>query len=342
MSSDTSVGTDFVVRPYRDSDEPEVLDLLRGSLGGGPAGERSPEYFRWKHLENPFGRSYMIVAERDQQIIGFRALMRWRFRTGDRMIEAVRPVDTATHPEHRGGGVFSTLTRTALDSLRGEVDLVFNTPNPDSLRGYLKLGWQVVGQVPISVRVCRPASFVAWRLRRSKPAVPDRPSVQAPTATEVLRDGKSVARLVDRSEVPDWRFSTVTTMDHLRWRYADAPLLGYHAVREERDGELIGLAFFRLRPEGSLWGLSIAQVIVLPDDVGTARKLLAAARRAADVAYIATSLPAGSAAARASRSRMSVPSPRKPTLVVNALTELRPDPTQLSSWALSAADVEVF
>jgi GNAT superfamily N-acetyltransferase len=340
MSRDASVRTDLVVRSYRDDDEAEVLELLRGSLGGGPAGERTPAYFRWKHLENPFGRSYMIVAEHEARIIGFRALMRWRFRVGDRTIEAVRPVDTVTHPDHRGRGVFSTLTRTALDSLRGEVDVVFNTPNPDSLRGYLKMGWQVVGEVPISIQIRRPGRFVAGRLRRS---LPERPRVAAPTAAEVLQDDQRLAQLLDGSEVSAWGYSTARTGDHLRWRYADAPLLGYHAVREEREGELIGLAFFRLRPEGSLWGFSIADVIVRPGDVGTARRLLAAAARTGDVAYVATSFPTGTTAERASRTLLTVPSPRKPTFVVNPLrSDLHPDPRLLSSWALSASDVEVF
>ena len=53
---------DVEIRPYRDGDEPAVLELLRVSLGRGPAGDRTPELFRWKHVENPFGRSLMLVA----------------------------------------------------------------------------------------------------------------------------------------------------------------------------------------------------------------------------------------------------------------------------------------
>lgn len=343
MSTEATAQTDFLVRPFRETDEPEVLELLRTSLGGGPAGERPPEYFRWKHLENPFGRSFMTVAEADGRIIGFRALMRWRFGVADRAVEAVRPVDTATHPDYRGRGVFSTLTLGALDAVRGEIDLVFNTPNPDSLRGYLKMGWQVVSEVPISIRIRRPARFIAWKLRRSDATLPDRPVVEAPTAAEVLLDERGLAELLERAEVPAWGLSTIRTVEHLRWRYAQAPLLGYHALREERGGTLAGLVFFRLRPEGALWGFSIADVIVPSGDVETARRLLAAARHAGDVAYVATSFPLGTAAARASRSLMSVPSPRRPTLVANPLrSDLQPNPLLRSSWALSAGDVEVF
>ena len=123
------------VRPYRDDDEASVLDLLAVTLGGGPAGRRPADFFRWKHLENPAGRSFMLVAELAGQIVGFRAFMRWRFQADGAELRAVRAVDTATHPDHQGKGIFSTPTLRALDELRGETDLVFNTPNAASLPG---------------------------------------------------------------------------------------------------------------------------------------------------------------------------------------------------------------
>jgi len=97
-----------------------VLDLLGLTLGVGPAGRRPAEFFRWKHLENPFGPSLMLVAEADGRLVGLRAFMRWRFAAGDRQLRAVRAVDTATHPDYQGMGVFSRLTRAALDALDGE------------------------------------------------------------------------------------------------------------------------------------------------------------------------------------------------------------------------------
>ena len=66
----------ILVRPYVAGDEAGVLQLLQAALGGGPADHRPSSFFRWKHLENPFGPSYLLVAERDGRLIGLRALMR--------------------------------------------------------------------------------------------------------------------------------------------------------------------------------------------------------------------------------------------------------------------------
>jgi GNAT superfamily N-acetyltransferase len=82
--------------------------------------------------------------------------MRWEFLDGDRVVRAVRAVDTATHPDYQGRGIFTRLTLHALDELATEgIEFVFNTPNDQSRPGYLKMGWQVVGQLPTAVRPTR-------------------------------------------------------------------------------------------------------------------------------------------------------------------------------------------
>jgi GNAT superfamily N-acetyltransferase len=328
----------LLVRPYRDEDEWEVLDLLTVSLGGGPAGRRPAEFFRWKHLANPFGRSLMLLGEADGRVVGLRAFLRWRFVGGGRTVEAVRAVDTATHPEFQGRGVFSRLTREAIEALREEPALVFNTPNDKSLPGYLKLGWSVVGRVPVSVRVRRPGTFL-WNLRASAPRQP-RPAVDAPPAAEALADADRVSDLLRRIERPGGRLSTPRTIEYLRWRYGSAPLLDYRALRLE-GGE--GLAIFLVRPRRGLWEATITELLVPAGDVSAGRWLLRTVARAAPVDHLVCSFPGWSVASRAARRAGYLPAPGGMTLVTNPLQgELAPDPRNLRSWALSLGDLEVF
>jgi len=328
----------LAVRQYREEDEASVLDLRRASLGEGPAGARVPDFFRWKHLANPFGRSLMLLGEVDGRVVGLRAFLRWRFVAGDRTVEAVRAVDTATHPELQGRGVFSRLTREAIEALRGEADLVFNTPNKKSLPGYLKLGWSVVGRVPVSIRVRRPGAFL-WSLRAPAPMRP-RPGVGAPPAAEALADTDGVADLLRRIERPDDRLSTPRTIEYLRWRYGTAPLLDYRAVRLE-GGE--GLAIFRVRPRRGMWETTVTELLVPAGDEFAGRRLLRSVAGAASVDHLTCSFPRGSVASRAARRAGFVRAPGGMTLVTNRLGgESAPDPTDPRSWALSLGDIEVF
>ena len=167
-----------------------MLALLSDSLAGGPTGERSPEFFRWKHEASPFGRSPRWWPSTTGRVVGLRTFMRWEFGSGGSSVRAVRAVDTATDEAHRGRGIFKLLTLAALDQMAGTADLVFNTPNSNSLPGYLKMGWQRVAEVPIQVRPVRPLHFLRGiRSAREVTAATDadRASCRLQPAAEVLR-----------------------------------------------------------------------------------------------------------------------------------------------------------
>jgi GNAT superfamily N-acetyltransferase len=334
------------VRPFTVDDLPRVLDLLDASLGGGPGGRRPPEFFRWKHLEGPFGPSFMLVAEHGDRLVGLRAFMRWRFAAHGRTVRAARAVDTATHPDYQGMGIFKRLTLELLDAVGDEVDLVFNTPNAKSGPGYLKMGWREVGRVPVAVRVRRPLRL----LGRGRGLVPRRagraaaapPPVGAEPAAAVLEHGEQVAALLGREPASPSRLATPRDLDYLRWRYGAAPLLGYRAVAERHDGELAGLAVFRVRPRGRLWESTVVEVLAGGDPL-VARRLLRRVAAAAPVDHLTLHAPAGSPLSRPAARSGFLPTPAGIRLVANPRrADLRPDPTDLDAWALSLGDLEVF
>jgi Acetyltransferase (GNAT) domain len=286
----------------------------------------------------------MLLAEADGRLAGLRAFMRWQFRVGDRPVRAARAVDTATHPDFQGMGVFTRLTLAALDEVRGDVDLVFNTPNGKSGPGYLKMGWREVGRIPVSIRARHPArllgSLRSGAAPAGEPAAP--PRVDAPPAAEALERGQQVDRLLAREQAPAGRLVTPRDLGYLRWRYGAAPLLGYRAVTEERGGELAGMAIFRVRPRGRLWETTVAEVLA-GGDPRTAGRLLRRVATAAGSDHLTLHAPAGSPLARAALRSGFLPSPVGVSLVANPLVDgIRPDPTERAAWALSLGDLEVF
>ena len=69
---------------------------------------------------------------------------------GDKVYRCLRAVDTATHPEHQGKGIFKKLTLQLIDEAAKQgYDFIFNTPNAQSTPGYLKMGWKRWGKVPL-------------------------------------------------------------------------------------------------------------------------------------------------------------------------------------------------
>lgn len=264
------------IRRAQLADDPAILDLLGESLGWARDADHDA-FFHWKHRANPFGSSPAWVATDGDRIVGVRMLLRWEFRRGDdRSIRAVRAVDTATHPDAQGRGVFTQLTTTAVEELRDEgICFVFNTPNHRSAPGYLKMGWHEVGPVPTAVRPGRLgalAPLVRGRTAADKWGIA---TGEFPTAAEVFASER-LPRLVDALERGD-RLHTDRTAEYLRWRYGFAPLqYEFAGISDELDD---GGLVLRVRRRGALRELAVVEVLVPPGSRPQTRRLVGAAIR---------------------------------------------------------------
>jgi GNAT superfamily N-acetyltransferase len=317
-----------------------LVAMLRRSLG--PA--MSEELWRWKHLESPFGPSPVLLAEAGGRIVGVRAFMRWRFRSGECEVEAVRAVDTATDPEWRRRGLFSELTRRLAESVREQgAAFVFNTPNRVSRRGYLRLGWSRVARVPVRVRG-RPLAALARRLAPG--TAPAAPGACFPPVAELLVRPELPGLLAAAESHAEARYRTPRTVPYLAWRYGAAPALDYSACWSFRAGRGAALVF-RRRARGGIDQLLVSEV--LASDREAARTLgadllrrLAAEAGADSLAAIA---PRGSLAGDALRAARFLTVPALGPLVTArrlAWTGETPDPLRWRSWCCSLGDLEVF
>jgi GNAT superfamily N-acetyltransferase len=261
------------IRRAGPADLPEIIDVCGQALGWDPT-KPNEEFFRWKHLENPFGESPMWVANDGDSIVAVRTMMRWRFRhhpTGE-VMNVVRAVDTATLPSHQGQGLFTTLTMAAVEELTAEgVAAVFNTPNDKSRPGYLKMGWVELGRVPIRVRPRTPMALV--KIARSRVAADKwgETTTVGLDPLEALADQGAVADLLATATKPDG-WTTDLSLAVLRWRYG----LGHLNYRVARLGQASshGFIVFRVRRRGHLREMTVAEVVAPPGDGPSLRTTL--------------------------------------------------------------------
>ena len=276
----------------------------------------------------------MWVAEDDHGLVGVRVFLRWRFTTPTgATAQAVRAVDTATHPRAQGRGIFTRLTRAAVQELSTEgVDFVFNTPNDQSRPGYLKMGWQVVGRVPIVVRPHGPRG--AWAMSRARvPAAKwSQPSPAGRPALDALADPAALDELLAATAPAG--LATDRTVAHLRWRYGFAPL-HYRAVVAP-GGLAHGLAVFRVRARGRAREATVCEL--LAPDAATARGLLHQVSAATGADYLIAT-PSG----HPPWAQRVVPLPRQgPILTWRGLTADDDAAPPLADWNLALGDIELF
>lgn len=279
----TAAPSGLDVRAVAPDDRAGVLELLAASLEWVP-NELFDRFFDWKHVENPFGRSPAWVAVDAGRIVGFRTFLRWELEdsTG-RVHRAVRAVDTATHPDHRGRGVFRELTMHALECVREEgVEFVFNTPNDKSRPGYLSMGWQQVGRVATALRPTR-LGAIARMLRSRVPAERwSLPTTAGSAAPEVLADSR-ISALLGEVAAPT-ALRTPRSPQFLRWRYGFEPLR-YRAIALEHDPSA-GVAVFRLRRRGGATEAALCDVLVPHGDTSIARALVSEVARTSGADYV--------------------------------------------------------
>ena len=220
----------MIFRPGTEEDIPQIIQLLKASLGESLI-PKSEALWKWKHLDNPFGNSPVLLAEEDGQIIGVRAFLNWEFVQNNEPIKACRAVDTAIHPDFQGKGLFTQLSLNLTDQIREDgTQLIYNTPNTQSLPGYLKMGWEKWGKLPLKMKF-HMGGFSS-------------------STKELSSDWSAVQDLIGKSEVQKNTVSGIQTHlvpGYLNWRYKDCPLFPYQFISDSESYLLI----FRIK-EGKM------------------------------------------------------------------------------------------
>lgn len=341
------MGDELLIRPATASDTDGILDLLKLSLGEGSI-PRDERYWSWKHNDNPFGSSPALVAEAAGRLVGLRVFMRWTWEQQRKEVRSVRAVDTATHPDWQGKGIFTRLTLALVDRMKEEgVSFVFNTPNRFSRPGYLKMGWSSVGRTSLWVRPHRPLRLVRALLTRGE-------QIAADSSDETRVEGYSVDENLGRPELErllesrqrDARLSTRISRSYLRWRYADIPGFTYRAAASWEEGAE-AMIIFRLRTRRGLTELRLCEILARPErgSISRATTLIRETIHSTRPDYTAAMAAPGTSERRALLAAGFLPAPRLgPVLTVRPLGGVE-DGAGLairSRWRVSIGDLELF
>lgn len=226
------------------ADTGAIVDLLKLTLGERLL-PKSIEYWNWKHFCNPFGRSEILVARFDDKIIGVRAFMRWNWVNDESQINAIRAVDTATHPSYQGKGVFTKLTLSLVHECEAaNYDLIFNTPNKKSLSGYKKMGWIDAGKIPILL------TFPFSSPRFYADAYVDYILQKYACNSNLPIKNDRIYPILEKS------LETSISEEYYNWRYAQCPIINYGVVGCRTDA----FVYFRLKKFGKFIELRICDV----------------------------------------------------------------------------------
>lgn len=268
----------------------------------------------------------MWLSVDGDRIAGFRSMLRWRFRDASGVRQAVRAVDTATHPDYQRLGIFRTLTTAAIEELATDgVDFVFNTPNNNSRPGYLRMGWREVGRIPTRFSIVGSGSLP--RIARARTAA-DKWSTPCAVGQDVRHAEAELGDLIGLTPplAAEGALSTDRTVEHLVWRYGFEPL-HYRLVTTDDAAAIV-----RLRRRGAANEAVLAEMF--SPNKSASRRLLRELRRTLDVDYILTlASPPHPAPWLPTLPRLG------PRLTVRDLASSGPE---LSQFRFALGDIELF
>lgn len=345
------------LEPLYNAGRAELLDLVSTCLSSKGATLKSTEFWSWKHERNPFGTSVGCIARDSDngKLIAIRPLMMWSFRsTKSEVLNAVRPVDTVTHPKWRGRGIFSILTRAALDDIQaGSSILVFNTPNQNSLPGYEKMGWVRASQLGILIRPGRISCLIraVWRSIQKKQGACSWLELahQRVVSSKSLSQeelGSILAFCIDAEEarIP-LGLRTFKTVPYLKWRYFEQPNADYGVfIDRASDGKVCAVAFLRCEQRSGFNVVLILDLFVEHNTRANFNAVFKSLTKHVHADFFAFHATPSSNECAAALWNLFLPMKNKTLAArcVDSMSALCKVPIGENDWDLTLADIEMF
>jgi len=160
---------DLVFRKGRQDDLPRIAEFRKEYFGHSLIRSHETEYYRWKCYNNPVMAGEMWLAEDCGRLVGMKNVTPKLMKMLGKIIPVAEMGDSFTHPDYQRRGIFTTLSKASRESmLQQGVNLIYNTPNKNSLPGYLRRLDHAV--VPIAVRNLAKPVFPRPALKKMLPA----------------------------------------------------------------------------------------------------------------------------------------------------------------------------
>jgi len=233
------------------------LDTIRALYLDVWGYNRPRTFDQWRFFDAPYGICPAVLAMDGERPVGFYTVWPVKIRLTGRMVLGGQSMDTMTHPDYQGQGIFPKLANACyeLSAARG-YKILYGFPNPLSYPGFIqRLEWQHTGDITHWIRPIRPSGH------------PGIPSLLGPVTDLIVRCyPKGSTRQFDISigipsldmlggQMREWNkqiggHQIDRTPNWLKWRYADQSENDYEWVCAYRQGKLSAIG---------VWGMQNVQ-----------------------------------------------------------------------------------
>lgn len=273
-------------RQYQEGDEGGILDLYTLAFGSDISAER----LVWQYKQNPAGQPIIHLAESSQGIVGYYALMPIRMRIRNKICIEIYSLETMTHPDYRGQGIFTILGKEnyKLAARRGFHFLYGFTNRNAHPIVVNKLDWRdLYNGIPLWVKPLNLESIIRKRLVDNR-LVAGLGSKFGKIAMNILYRPMQNKPKYSITEVSyfDERFNllweetsndgvmVVRDKEYLTWRYLEKPGEKYAIFIVEREEKLLGYMILKCTERFNLQIGFIMDLLTVSGEPQIARDLI--------------------------------------------------------------------
>jgi GNAT acetyltransferase-like protein len=193
----------------------------------------NPKYLEWQYGSNPHGKAIISCAreESTNKLVGVYIVNPVDLWINSKKIKAALSLNTFTHKEHRGKGMFTSLAKTCYEiSEQKNVQCIIGFPNPMSYGGFIKkLGFKEMGSVPYLFKPLNYLNLAKNILLKSKSSssILDIEFDEAQKVIEITSAQLSTLEPFFEKHREEHRFQTYRSADHYQWRFFENPINTY-------------------------------------------------------------------------------------------------------------------
>jgi len=216
----------WLCRDYESGDEYQILSLYKQVTGG----EMSLDFWKWKFERGPFGKGIIKLMFDGDKLIGHYSVIPMNIEIQSWPVRAVFSLNTLTHPDYQGQGIFTCLAReTYKECQHLGFRLVYGFPNGNAYHGLTKrLGWQGFGKMNL---LHKGLQEEAYRPQLSK---------HVHKIYQIERFGEDINTLWHEVE-GEYNVIVPRSKEFLNWRYVEHPQVNYPKyVTRDNSGKTVG------------------------------------------------------------------------------------------------------
>lgn len=237
----------MLVREYMPGDEQEILKLFNVVFGR----QLDEEFWRWRYLENPFGKSVIRLMFDNEKLVGHYAAVPLPLWLDDRIVESALIMTVMTHPDYRGMGICTSLANEVYDLCKSKgLEIVFGFPNDNIYQLYLEqLNWIGFGRLGSWEK-----EDLIWHKAEN---------AQDYVVEEISRFDTRFDELWERSK-DDYGIVVPRISKYLNWRYCGKPGKEYRIYSTKDNQDLVcGFVVLKLyKEDGEVTGHIIDAPII--------------------------------------------------------------------------------